>query len=357
MGNRAILILSGAATAVLAPLTALAADSSFFGPIIPQAGECLCEGSAMDWGCVTIVTQAVLSTVISVGIVVVVFYIGWAGFSLITSGANAGARTKAKNRMLNAVLGLVVVLTAFLMVDTVMKVLYNPDAPFEGGTFGFWNEIFVGDGDNFCVKKNENPGFLNNGSLGDPTGGDDDGGGSAPSGPLNPGTNTSTVGITPGSGTCAPEVISKAAAAGGYSLTSAQATTFSCIAKFESSCGSRITGAKTEQGKPTTANGMFQIILGYKDNCHSLNLPVCSTAAKRAGYPVSGNLNCAAAFSGGKPRPGKEKEAAACKAAAANVDCNTSAAACLLKNNPSFSDWTSDSRATKQKACIAKYNT
>lgn len=342
---RTTLISLGTTAVAALPFTAFAAETGFFGPIIPQSGSCVCN-TAMDWGCVLIVFQAVMNVLVSLSVLAVVFFIAWAGFTLITGGSNPASRTKARNRLVNAVIGLVVILGAWLVVDTVMKTLYNPDTVFDSKTFGPWNEIFAGNEENYCLRLNKNPGVLTTGSFVGEV-----------ENFFNSGTNVSTVGITPGSGGCAPQTISSAAAAGGYQLTSAQANTFSCIAKYESACGNNISGATTQSGQTTTAHGMFQIVLGINDKCHSLNLPVCTDAANRAGYQVTGNLNCSTAFSGGKVKPGMQKLAAACQAASKNINCNASAAACLLKSNPSFSDWTSDPRSSKQKACIAKFNT
>ncbi|KND50804.1 MAG: hypothetical protein AB202_00150 [Parcubacteria bacterium C7867-007] len=153
-------------TLVSVPLSVFAAETSFFGPIIPQEGDkCYCPGKAMDWGCALEVFQNVLNALISLGVVAVVFFIGWAGFLLMTGGSNPATRTKAKNRMLSGVVGLAVILGAFLIVDTVMKILYNPDTALEKGTFGPWNEILSGAEDNYCVVVNETPGVLNNGSV------------------------------------------------------------------------------------------------------------------------------------------------------------------------------------------------
>jgi len=186
MGIRTTLISFGAAAVAVLPLTALAATTDFFGPIIPQSGKCFCD-TAMDWGCVLIVFQAVMNVLVSLGVLAVVFFIAWAGFLMITGGSNPANRTKAKNRMLNAVIGLVVILGAYIIVDTVMKVLYNPNTALEAGTFGPWNAIFAGDESNYCLDKNDHPGLLTNGSFVDTVGEI-----------IQPGTSNSSSGPTAG---------------------------------------------------------------------------------------------------------------------------------------------------------------
>lgn len=151
---------------------------------------------------------------------------------------------------------------------------------------------------------------------------------------------------------CSAGNIQAAAASGGYNLTDQQASVLSCIAIPESACGRDTSIARTPSGQPTSATGMFQIILGINDQCHNLNIPVCTDAANQAGYELGGNLNCSQHFRGGLPI---DNIGQACRAAANNISCNASAAACLVQNNRSsnqFSDWTADSRASRQAQCI-----
>ncbi|MDB5265786.1 MAG: hypothetical protein JWM39_499 [Parcubacteria group bacterium] len=165
MGTRATLISSGILALAAMPLSAFAATTNFFGPIIPQGGNCLCATSAMDWGCVIAVVQNVLNLLVSLGVIAVVFFFAWAGFTLVASGGSPAALTKAKNRMLNAVLGLVLILGAWTIIDTIMKVLYNPSAAFTGGTFGPWESVLNANNGAYCLKPNTSPGILTNGSI------------------------------------------------------------------------------------------------------------------------------------------------------------------------------------------------
>ena len=66
------------------------------------------------------------------GIVIVV-----AGFKLVMSGSDSGARSSAKGMITNAIIGFIILLAAWLIVDTVLRT-------FVGGTlpgFGPWNQI------------------------------------------------------------------------------------------------------------------------------------------------------------------------------------------------------------------------
>jgi hypothetical protein len=159
--------------------------------------------------------------------------------------------------------------------------------------------------------------------------------------------------ISPSNTDCSASNIQQAAAAGGYSLSDSQAATLSCIAVPESACGRNTSTATTPTGQVTSATGMFQIVMGYNDQCHNLNIGACTQAAQSAGYQVDGSLNCSQHFRGGVPI---DQIGQACKAAASNITCNAAAAGCLVQKNPTFSDWTADSRSSAQARCVAQYN-
>lgn len=332
------------------PAAASAADMPLLSPgwhIVPDAHELdpSCPvGSPLGFGGVLQLIQNLMNAGISIGIIICVMTIAFAGVLWMLTATNPENHSQAKKVLTNAAVGLLIILSAWLIVDFVMKVLYQ-GANGDPGKFGPWNSILVGG--SVCVVASDDLKPLFSGSIF-----------AKPGEGTETGAEPSAVQIgnaSVGAAGCSPATITSAAAAGGYTLTQQQANTFSCIAKAESSCGTNISGATTVDGKPTTAHGMFQVVMGYKDDCHSLNIPVCTQAAKRAGWPGSGDLNCSTAFSGGKPKAGMTQLANACKAAAANVECNASAAACLLKNNPGFKDWTADSRSSAQKACVARY--
>lgn len=292
-------------------------------------------GYPLGFGGVLQLVQNGMNATISFGVIIFVLVIAGAGILWILTPTNPENHSQAKKILTNAVIGLLIILSAWLIVDFVMKLLYNPNA----NNMGPWNQILSG-GD-LCIKPMENLQPLFDGDIFAVPG---RGSGEGSGGPASVGT-----------GTCSPALITNAASMGGYPLTQAQANTFSCLAKAESSCGSNISGATTVGGQPTTAHGMFQIVMGYDDKCHNLNVTVCSSAARNAGWRGSGNLNCSRAFSGGRVKPGQEELARVCRAAAANIVCNVSAAACLLKERPDFGDWTSDSRSSRQRACIATF--
>jgi hypothetical protein len=308
------------------------AASSVLKPIISTTGSCVCTGSAPDWGCVLQTIQTFMGDFVAFATVIMTIFIAWAGFTYIQSPTNAEKRSQANARILNAIIGLVIVLCAWLLVDTVMKTLYA-----DNGGWGPWNKILISTtAGAYCIKPHTPAAGSISTIFSQITNTTANGTG----GNVQNATLTNT-----GVGACSASSVRQAATAGGYNISNAEANTLACIAKPESTCGANTTGATTPTGKATSASGPWQNVFGYSDKCHSLTIPAC------------GNLNCYAAYSGGKPRsdPASQATAQQCQAAMANLTCSAAAAACLVQENGNYSAWTSDSRSSVQQACIQKY--
>jgi hypothetical protein len=95
--------------------------------------------TAPDYGCVLQVIQNIVNFAVSFSILLFVLYLAIGGFRMVISGGSSEARSQAKQRLLNVVVGLTVLLTSWLIVDFVMKTLYD-DAK-----FGPWNAILAGN--------------------------------------------------------------------------------------------------------------------------------------------------------------------------------------------------------------------
>lgn len=99
-----------------------------------------CEGagcSACDF-----VSMANTILVWLIGLLFVVFAViaAVAGFGMVTSGGNPQALSDAKAKMMNAVVGIVIVLAAWLLVDTVMRgLLKGGEGKIDG--FALWSEV------------------------------------------------------------------------------------------------------------------------------------------------------------------------------------------------------------------------
>jgi hypothetical protein len=161
----------------------------------------------------------------------------YAGILFMTTAANPEGHSQARKMLLNAVLGFVIVLAAWLVVDFVMKAFYNPD---DSG-FGPWNQILTGGGD-YCITAKPSVPLFTGGIAGSFTVP-----GGAPSGGYA--TNVGKAGALCADGNPACSV----AALKALGLSDAQAKTMSCIAVTESSGNPRTPDSNTG------ACGTFQI--------------------------------------------------------------------------------------------------
>lgn len=313
----------------------------FFGPIIPPQSVTGVQGSDVcpaGWGMLIMVVNNIISLLITLAIVFVApIMIAYSGFLLVINQGNSARLNEAKSILIHTIVGIVIALAAWLIVDAIMAVLTPNGQPFGQK----WSDVINSGGMNPCIQV---------------------------AGSLSQATLQNTVGVSTGnlnvppsskSGTaCDPAVVQQAAAAGqpSYSLTNIQANTFACIASPESSCGANLNPPNykwnkgTATSKGSTAAGAFQVLLSTNHTCYENTS--CYAAAG-----VSGPLNCQNAFdSNGNPRTDAAGAALvqSCVKAADNLNCSVAAAACLLQqNNGSFSPWQQDVNSAVQSGCIA----
>jgi hypothetical protein len=163
MNKRDYLIFGVSLTAVLfLPSLAHAA----FGTLIPSACNCdtpltangvTAPSSAPAWGCVFATLQNALTMAVQLATVLISIFLALAGFTYMTSGGSAEKRQLANKRLVNAVIGLLIVLGAYLLVDSLMKVIYNAGATDGTTSFGPWNAILVSDGTQDCLAPTKPP--------------------------------------------------------------------------------------------------------------------------------------------------------------------------------------------------------
>lgn len=78
-----------------------------------------------------------ISFFIYLGTVAAVFLMAYVGFKYITAGGDSGATSQAKEIFWNVVIGFVIMLCAYLFIDTVLKSILEPEAV----RFGPWNPV------------------------------------------------------------------------------------------------------------------------------------------------------------------------------------------------------------------------
>jgi len=332
--RRALLVTVFLISLVITPISAFAAESTFFGPVVPP--ECNCPSvispntgkevpSAADWGCVLQTVQNSMNLAVSISVIIVVLAIVYAGLVFMLSATNPENRKKGRQLVTNAFLGMLVVFSAWVFVDFIMKVLYNPDTSVEGVAFGPWNAILSGDGPK-CIQVAKTPDALPD-VIGQP-----------PPGPSAPGTDS-------GGGRCEPttdpdnpcsvEKLSKTCFANRVQDASG-------ICRVESSDGETSAESGSDllnSGRgPSYSIGLWQINLTVND----INNMGCPTAFTKPCSGKAGTLQGELGWCTSSIKPGKESLYRACVAAAKNVNYNM-ATACKLYQQPApnggFQPW------------------
>lgn len=105
---------------VSVPLSALAAE-----PLVPEA----CRGAGASASCnacelvglIENLVELFIEIMLIVGTIIVVV----AGFKLVTSGGDVAAKEGAKKMLVNAILGLLIVLAAWLIVETIIVAIFG----------------------------------------------------------------------------------------------------------------------------------------------------------------------------------------------------------------------------------------
>lgn len=108
-----------------------------------QTGFVPCDGVGPD-ACsacdLAVMGNTILNWLIGFMFVIFAIVMTVAGFGLVTSGGNPSAKEAAKSKFVNAIVGLIIVLAAWILVDTIMRgVLAGTDGDIEG--WGPWSQI------------------------------------------------------------------------------------------------------------------------------------------------------------------------------------------------------------------------
>jgi hypothetical protein len=265
----------------------------YFGTIIPGGAAATCPAG---WGMIIVVINNIMSWLITIVIVFIApIMIAYAGFLFVVNPVNSGGISKAKGVLLNTVVGLVVALIGYLVVDAVMGSFYNGD----------WKSIIRWNGSQCLNQSGSQPGAgLNQAASPGVTAGGGGGGGNVNLGSLAQCSTSNTY--------CNPSALQAAG------MTPSQANVMSCIAVTESS-GDPNTPPynQTHPSSNSSACGLFQIT--------------------QTTWRNNASAGCA-------------NFSSSCMDAA----CNTQTAAALVARN-GYSDWTCANCNNKAAGCIEKY--
>lgn len=319
--------ISLALAAVFFMPVAASAGIPYFGPIIPTAYNTCAAG----WSMLIVVVNNIISFLLTIAILFVLpLMVAWAGFLYVINPVNPNKRTEANTMLLHAIVGIAIALASWLLVNALMVALVNPNASSGGTRLGAWYDIVSGRLGEVCLKQ---AGALNPAR----------GSGISAGGVLNPPVDSTGA-------ACDPKKVQEAARKGGVELSNSEANVLACLAKPESTCGTKFYNyswnVDAGKGKASTAVGAFQVLLS--SNAQYYENPACQAAAG-----VSGRLNCQKGFGrNGFTEGGDPKVLEYCVKAAANLDCSASAAAALYKATGNFSPWQADKKNSVQTQCI-----
>ncbi|MEK7642784.1 MAG: pilin [Patescibacteria group bacterium] len=102
------------------------------GPIIPPCGQKDVTGKlAPECGFDDLITliNNIINTLIWLAVPVATAVFAWAGITMLMHPTNPGKRTEAINMMKNVGIGLVVILSAWIVTTTLTKVLFTDKVP------------------------------------------------------------------------------------------------------------------------------------------------------------------------------------------------------------------------------------
>lgn len=107
------------------PTLALAASTSFFGPVVPPCTEA--EGAVRICQACNLVQLGdnILRLFVALGVVAAALMFAYAGFLYVTAAANKANLDSARKIFTNTLIGLIFILAAYLVVDLVIRMATN----------------------------------------------------------------------------------------------------------------------------------------------------------------------------------------------------------------------------------------
>ena len=106
---------------LLTPALVFAANTNFLGPLVPpctEGGDGICQACNLVQ-----LAQNVLRFMVALSAMAVAIMFAYAGFLYVTAASNHQHLDSAKKIFWNSLIGIVIVLCAYLLIDTVLKVL------------------------------------------------------------------------------------------------------------------------------------------------------------------------------------------------------------------------------------------
>lgn len=99
-------------------------------------GFVTCSGPDCNFCSLVEMANKIIEFLITMTIIIATLMLAYAGFKMVFSQGDPGSLAKAKEYMLNVFIGVLLMLAAWTIVDTLIKVLLKDDAQ-----FGVWNKM------------------------------------------------------------------------------------------------------------------------------------------------------------------------------------------------------------------------
>lgn len=109
--------------------------------VAAQNGFVTCAGLDCQFCHLVSTGQNVLNWLVLIMAVVAGLLFAYAGLTLVTSAGNRTAQEKARNIFNNVIIGYLIVLAGWLLIDTTFKMLVNQDMLADGAEIGPWNRV------------------------------------------------------------------------------------------------------------------------------------------------------------------------------------------------------------------------
>lgn len=112
----------------------------YFLPFVTNAGFIPCEGTSCSFCHFLQMGNTIITWLIGMMFVIFAAVVVSAGWGLVTSGGNQAALSEAKEKFTNSIIGLLIVLSAWILVDTIMRGLLSGGQGVITG-YGPWSRV------------------------------------------------------------------------------------------------------------------------------------------------------------------------------------------------------------------------
>jgi len=124
MSARQYLIAAALLAGIMAPSFALGAGLT--SSIVPS--DCNNQGGCQNVCDLAILAQNILNAAIVISIFLAAILFAYAGLKMVTAPANPGQRNQGKKLFYNVMVGFIIILAAWLIVNTIMSLLLTGNA-------------------------------------------------------------------------------------------------------------------------------------------------------------------------------------------------------------------------------------